>query len=74
MAEFRLQANSIVKQGKKHKAKAGENNIKKFRVYRYDQDSGENQRVDTYEVDMDTCGPMVLDELLKIKDEMDSNI
>ncbi|HBA35307.1 MAG TPA: succinate dehydrogenase iron-sulfur subunit [Gammaproteobacteria bacterium] len=74
MAEFRLPANSIVKPGKTHQAKAGANNIKKFRVYRYDPDSGENPSVDTYEVDMDTCGPMVLDALLKIKDEMDSTL
>jgi succinate dehydrogenase / fumarate reductase iron-sulfur subunit len=37
-------------------------------VYRYDPASGENPRTDTYEVDMDSCGPMVLDGLLKIKD------
>ena len=33
--------------------------------------NGENPRVDTYFVDMDTCGPMVLDALIKIKNEID---
>ncbi|MGB1875495.1 MAG: succinate dehydrogenase iron-sulfur subunit, partial [Rhodospirillaceae bacterium] len=42
--------------------------------YRYDPDSEGNPQLDTYEVDMDTCGPMVLDALLKIKDEMDATL
>ncbi|MBT6427687.1 MAG: succinate dehydrogenase iron-sulfur subunit, partial [Rhodospirillaceae bacterium] len=42
--------------------------------YRYDPDSGENPRVDTYEVDMDECGPMVLDALIKIKNEIDPTV
>ena len=74
MAEFTLPANSVVKQGKVSKAAAGATNIRRFIVYRYDPDSGENPRTDTYEVDLDSCGPMVLDALLKIKDEMDATI
>jgi succinate dehydrogenase / fumarate reductase iron-sulfur subunit len=74
MAEFTLPANSVVKQGKLLKAAAGATNIRRFIVYRYDPDSGENPRTDTYEVDLDTCGPMVLDALLKIKDEMDATL
>ena len=74
MAEFTLPANSVVKQGELFKAPEGATNIRRFIVYRYDPDSGENPRTDTYEVDMDSCGPMVLDALLKIKDEMDSTL
>ncbi|MBT5456063.1 MAG: succinate dehydrogenase iron-sulfur subunit, partial [Rhodospirillaceae bacterium] len=70
MAEFSLPANSKIKKGKTHKAPAGATKIKRFQVYRYDPDSGENPRVDTFEVDLDTCGPMVLDALIKIKNEM----
>ena len=33
-----------------------------------------NPRMDTYEVDMDACGPMVLDALIKIKNEIDSTL
>ena len=74
MVEFSLPANSKVKRGKTHKAPDGATNIRKFHIYRYDADTGENPHVDTYEVDMDTCGPMVLDALIKIKNEMDSSL
>jgi succinate dehydrogenase / fumarate reductase iron-sulfur subunit len=74
MAEFNLPANSVVKQGKLFKAAEGVTNIKRFVVYRYDPGSGKNPYTDTYEVDMDSCGPMVLDGLLKIKDEMDASL
>lgn len=74
MAEFALPANSKIKQGKIHKAPDGATNIKNFKVYRYDPDNSENPRVDTYEVDLDTCGPMVLDALIKIKNEIDSSL
>jgi succinate dehydrogenase / fumarate reductase iron-sulfur subunit len=74
MAAFALPANSKVSNGKTHKAPEGATNIKRFQVYRYDPDSGNNPSVDTFEVDMDTCGPMVLDALIKIKNEMDSTL
>jgi succinate dehydrogenase / fumarate reductase iron-sulfur subunit len=74
MAEFKLPANSIVKQGKYYPAPKGTTNIRKFIIYRYDPDTGENPHTDTYEVDMDDCGSMVLDGLLKIKDEIDSGV
>ncbi len=74
MAEFKLPANSILTKGKTISASAGVKNIKKFIVYRYDPDTGKNPRTDTFEVDMDNCGPMVLDALIKIKGEMDSSL
>jgi len=74
MAEFKLPANSIVKQGKFFKAPDGASNVKKFIVYRYDPATDENPCTDTYEIDMDSCGPMVLDALLKIKNEIDSSV
>ena len=74
MVEFNLPANSKIKGGNKHKAAAGAKNVRSFQIYRYDPDSGENPRVDTYEVDMDDCGPMVLDALIKIKDEIDPTV
>ena len=74
MAEFTLPANLKIKNGKTHKAPDGATNIKKFKIYRYDPDLGENPRTDTYEVDLDSCGPMVLDALIKIKNEMDSTV
>jgi succinate dehydrogenase / fumarate reductase, iron-sulfur subunit len=74
MVEFALPANSKVQPGKTHKAPAGAKRVKTFKIYRYDPDSGANPRLDSFEVDLDDCGPMVLDALLKIKDEVDSTL
>ena len=74
MAEFQLPKNSIIKKGKTFSAQDGAKNVKRFRVYRYDPDSGENPRTDVYEVDVAACGPMVLDALIKIKNEIDSTL
>ena len=76
MAEFTLPANSRIDKsaGKLHRAVAGAKNVRKFVIYRYDPDAGTNPRMDTYEVDMDHCGPMVLDALIKIKNEIDSTL
>ncbi|MCV6638329.1 succinate dehydrogenase iron-sulfur subunit [Candidatus Albibeggiatoa sp. nov. NOAA] len=74
MAEFSLPANSVVKKGKKVNEAKGAKNVKTFHVYRWDPDTGENPRTDTYEIDLDNCGPMVLDALLKIKNEIDPTL
>ncbi len=75
MAEFSLPKNSrINKNGKKHAAPAGAKRTKTFKVYRYDPDTGENPRFDSYTIDLDATGPMVLDALIKIKSEMDSTL
>ncbi len=74
MAEFRLPENSRIGRGQHFPAPANATNIKRFAIYRYDPDSGENPRMDTYDVDMDTCGPMVLDALIKIKNEIDPTL
>ena len=74
MVEFALPPNSRVQPGKVYKAPAGAKRIKVFKIYRYDPDSGANPRLDSYEIDLDTCGPMVLDALLKIKNEIDSTL
>jgi succinate dehydrogenase / fumarate reductase iron-sulfur subunit len=74
MATFTLPANSkIRKDGKAHSAKTS-GRVRKFRIYRYDPDSGQNPRYDTYEIDLDDCGPMVLDVLIKIKNEVDPTL
>lgn len=74
MADFRLPKHSRVIKGKSFKAAAGATNVRKFHVYRYNPESGQNPRVDIYELNMDTCGPMVLDALIKIKNEVDSTL
>ncbi|MFQ5985430.1 MAG: succinate dehydrogenase iron-sulfur subunit [Alphaproteobacteria bacterium] len=74
MVQFRLPANSRVRKGKAHPGPSGAGEVKRFEIYRYDPDSGENPRTDTYEIDLESCGPMVLDALIKIKDEVDSTL
>jgi len=74
MAQFILPPNSRIQQGEHHGAPSGAANIKTFKVYRWEPDSGENPRLDTYDLDLDSCGPMVLDALVKIKNEIDPTI
>ncbi len=70
-----LPANSKIKgRGAEHKAPDGATNVKRFKVYRYDPDKGENPHYDNFEIDLDSCGPMVLDALIKMKGEQDSSL
>lgn len=59
--------------GKKHNS-VNSSNKKVFAIYRYDPESDLDPRIDTYEIDMNECGHMVLDALLKIKDEIDGTL
>ncbi len=74
MVQFRLPKNSTMSEGKTFKAEPGAKNVKRFRVYRWSPDDGKNPTIDTYEVDLDKCGPMVLDALIKIKNEIDQTL
>lgn len=74
MVEFSLPANSKIFKGVTHKGTSGATRVKRFNVYRWNADDGQNPRVDTFEVDLDNCGPMVLDALIKIKNEVDSSV
>ena len=74
MVELTLPVGSKVGTGKTHKAPGNATRVKIFQVYRFDPDSVDNPRLDTFEVDLDKCGPMVLDALIKIKNEMDSTL
>ena len=74
MVQFALPKNSIIQKGEYFSLQGESKNIKKVNVYRWNPESGQNPRLDTYEVDMDNCGPMVLDALIKIKNEIDSTL
>ena len=74
MADFKLPAKSRIRKGKHFAAANGATNTRRFAVYRYDPDSGENPRMDTYDIDLNSCGPMVLDALIKIKNEIDPTL
>jgi succinate dehydrogenase / fumarate reductase iron-sulfur subunit len=74
MVQLRLPKNSRMTVGKAWPAPQGGTRLKTFKIYRWSPDDGANPRVDTYQVDLDTCGPMVLDALIKIKDEIDPTL
>jgi succinate dehydrogenase / fumarate reductase iron-sulfur subunit len=79
MVEFALPKNSRVEAGKSWPAKPGAPGVKtgaprKFSVYRWDPDGGQNPRLDTFELDAADCAPMVLDALIKIKNEIDPTL
>ncbi|HUO79949.1 MAG TPA: succinate dehydrogenase iron-sulfur subunit [Steroidobacteraceae bacterium] len=76
MAEFKLPADSRFNEvpGRRHPAPSGATRVKTFRIYRFDPDGTDKPRIDHYGVDLDRCGPMVLDALLKIKNEVDPTL
>ena len=74
MVAFNLPRNSRIGQGKTFKAPAGAKRVREFKIYRWSPDDGKNPRTDTYEIDLDACGPMVLDALIKIKNEIDPTL
>src|SRR6201992_4515502 len=79
MVQFTLPKGSSPKKGKTWPAPKADNGrkakgTKELRIYRYDPDVDENPRVDTYTVDLGSCGPMVLDALIKIKNEIDPTL
>ncbi len=74
MVEFSLPRNSRVEPGKTWPAPEGAKRTRVFEIYRYNPESDAHPRLDRYEVDLDSCGPMVLDALLKIKSEIDSTL
>ncbi len=74
MAQLTLPKNAKVKPGRTFSSANGANRKKTFYVYRWDPDAGENPSMDSYEVDLDKCGPMVLDALMYIKNDIDPTL
>ena len=77
MAQFILPKNSRPQEGKDWSAASPASGAKQprlFRVYRWNPDEGGNPRIDSYTVDLAECGPMVLDALIKIKNETDATL
>ena len=74
MAEFKLPANSRVSAGRTYGDASGAKRAKTFQIYRWDPDTGDNPRTDNYVIDLDKCGPMVLDAMLYIKNEIDPTL
>src|SRR5271163_1690273 len=76
MVQLTLPENSRVKQGKTWPKPAEAKRLTEFRIYRWNPDDGANPRIDTYYVDRDDCGPMVLNALACTRgmDEIDGAV
>ena len=74
MVQLTLPKNSRVTPGKTWPRPAHAIYGREFRVYRWNPDDGKNPRMDTYFVDLDDCGPMVLDALIWIKNVIDPTL
>ncbi len=76
MVAFTLPRNSKVQKGKtwERPVVKDEARLKEIRVYRWDPEAGGNPRLDTYFIDLEATGPMVLDALIKIKNEIDPTL
>ena len=74
MVEIRLPQNSKVLKGNRFELNRNVPNKKVLEIYRYDPDSTSNPRKDYFEIDIDECGPMVLDALIYIKSKIDSSL
>ena len=74
MVHFTLPRNSKVQRGKTWNEPENKETWKEFQVYRWNPEGDENPRLDSYWVDTERCGPMVLDGLIKIKNEIDATL
>ena len=74
MVEFSLPDNARPRPGQHFPAPVSATRVQRFEIYRWDPDSSEPPRIDRFDLDLDDCGPMVLDAILKIKNEIDSTL
>ena len=73
MTRISLPSNSKFSKGKYYKGD-NLNNIKKINVYRWNPDDKNNPTIDTFEINLDISGQMVLDALILIKDKIDPTL
>src|ERR1044072_9008758 len=73
IVQFALPRKSKVEAGKTW-PKQDSTTLRECRVYRWNPDDGRNPRIDTYFVDTGDCGPMVLDGLNWIKNNIDTTL
>src|SRR5580704_16480375 len=74
MVQLTLPKNSKIDHGKTWPHPANARAEREYRIYRWNPDDGRNPRVDTYYVDTNDCGPMILDALIHIKNNVDSTL
>lgn len=69
----RWHASEAEAQLKEPKASSG-TNMKTFQIYRWSPDNPGKPELQDYQIDLKECGPMVLDALIKIKNEIDPTL
>jgi succinate dehydrogenase / fumarate reductase iron-sulfur subunit len=74
MVQLTLPKNSTISKGKTWPKPDGATNLREFHIYRWNPDDNLNPRVDTYFVNVDDCGPMVLDAIIWIKNKVDPTL
>jgi len=74
MVEIALPKNSRPTEGRTWPHAVGAHQEREYRIYRYNPEDGKNPRIDTYFVDVEDCGPMVLDALIWIKNKIDPTL
>lgn len=70
MVEFRLPKNSRIEKGKVW-PRPDSKTLRQFDIYRWNPEDDRNPCLDTYHIDTSDCGPMVLDGLIWIKNNID---
>src|SRR4029078_5376081 len=74
MVELTLPRNSKITEGGNGPRSAHATHVAEFSIYRWNPADGQNPSIDTYYVDRDDCGPMVLDALIWIKNNIDPTL
>lgn len=74
MVEFALPQNSKIQKGQRYNYADGADKTKTFKIYRWNPDDEDNPRIDEYVINLDNCGPMVLDALIYIKNDLDPTL
>jgi len=74
MVQLTLPKNSKISKGNMFSLETNVSRKKIFKIYRYDPETKDNPRLDTFEIDLDECGPMVLDALIYIKNKVDPSL
>ena len=74
MVQLTLPKNSKISKGNMFSLEKNVSRKKTFKIYRYDPETKDNPRLDTFEIDLDECGPMVLDALIYIKNKVDPSL
>ena len=66
MAQFRLPLDSRIREGRYFNYEGDGTSIRRVKIYRWNQESGSTPQIDTFEIDGEMAGPMVLDVLIGI--------